>query len=54
MHDGQHERAGMIFIVGDPNVESILMFVIGGDGPRAEFTDESMKELEDAGVWPKA
>lgn len=38
---------------GDPNAESILMFVIGGDGPRAEFTDESMKELEDAGVWPK-
>src|SRR5438094_1582979 len=25
---------------GDPNVESILMFVIGGDGPRAEFTDQ--------------
>jgi hypothetical protein len=38
---------------GDPDKESILMFVIGGDGPRAEFTDESMKELEDAGVWPK-
>jgi hypothetical protein len=37
---------------GDPNEESILMFVIGGDGPRAEFTDESMKELEEAGVWP--
>lgn len=39
---------------GDPNEEAILMFVIGGDGPRAEFTDESMKELADAGVWPKA
>jgi hypothetical protein len=26
--------------------------VIGGDGPRAEFTDDSMKELEHAGVWP--
>jgi hypothetical protein len=38
---------------GNPNEEAILMFVIGGDGPRAEFTDESMKELEDAGVWPK-
>ena len=37
---------------GDPNEEAILMFVIGGDGPRAEFTDESMKELEEAGVWP--
>ncbi len=38
---------------GDPNEDSILMFVIGGDGPRAEFTDESMHELEQAGVWPK-
>ncbi len=38
---------------GDPNAESILMFVIGGDGPRAEFTDQAMAELEQAGVWPK-
>jgi mannose-6-phosphate isomerase-like protein (cupin superfamily) len=37
---------------GDPNHESILMFVIGGDGPKAEFTDESMQQLEVAGVWP--
>ena len=37
---------------GDPNAESILMFVIGGDGPRAEFTDEAMQRLEKAGVWP--
>jgi hypothetical protein len=37
---------------GDKNQEHILMFVIGGDGPRAEFTDDSMKELEHAGVWP--
>jgi hypothetical protein len=36
---------------GDPNVESILMFVIGGDGPRAEFTDQAMDRLEKAGVW---
>ncbi|MGZ3361712.1 MAG: hypothetical protein ACXU84_20515, partial [Xanthobacteraceae bacterium] len=28
---------------GDANQEHILMFVIGGDGPRAEFTDDSMK-----------
>jgi hypothetical protein len=27
------------------------MFVIGGDGPKAEFTDTAMKELEDAGIW---
>jgi hypothetical protein len=38
---------------GDPNDEAILMFVIGGDGPKAEFTDESMHELEAAGVWPR-
>jgi len=37
---------------GDPNAESILMFVIGGDGPRAEFTDQAMERLETAGVWP--
>src|SRR5262249_20284973 len=37
---------------GDPNEESILMFVIGGDAPRAEFTDQAMQELETAGVWP--
>jgi hypothetical protein len=37
---------------GDPNEESILMFVIGGDAPRAEFTDQAMHQLEAAGVWP--
>ena len=37
---------------GDPNAESILMFVIGGNGPKAEFTDDSMHQLEAAGVWP--
>ncbi len=37
---------------GDPNQDSILMFVIGGDAPRAEFTDRAMQELETAGVWP--
>ena len=36
---------------GDPNAESILMFVIGGDAPQAEFTDQAMKRLIDAGVW---
>jgi len=38
---------------GDPNEESILMFVIGGDAPRAEFTDQAMVQLEKAGVWPR-
>jgi hypothetical protein len=33
--------------------DAILMFVIGGDGPKAEFTDRSMKELEEIGVWPR-
>jgi hypothetical protein len=28
------------------------MFVIGGDGPRAEFTAESIADLEKAGKWP--
>ena len=37
---------------GDPNEEAILMFVIGGDAPRAEFTDDAMRELAAAGVWP--
>jgi hypothetical protein len=27
------------------------MFVIGGDAPQAEFTDQAMKRLEDAGAW---
>ena len=36
---------------GDPDAQSILMFVIGGDGPRAEFTDQAMAQLQTAGVW---
>ena len=39
---------------GDPNEEAILMFVIGGDGPRAEFTDQAMDELVAAGAWKRA
>ena len=31
---------------------SILMFVIGGNAPSAEFTRQSMAKLERAGVWP--
>jgi hypothetical protein len=30
----------------------VLMFVIGGNAPSAEFTRESMDELERKGVWP--
>ncbi len=30
---------------------SLLMFVIGGNAPRAEFTTESMRTLAAAGVW---
>lgn len=37
---------------GDANEEAILMFVIGGDAPRAEFTDDAMTRLEKAGAWP--
>ncbi len=36
----------------DPQEESILMFVIGGNAPRAEFTSAAMQALETAGVWP--
>lgn len=35
---------------GDPNSDAILMFVIAGDAPRAEFTEEAMHELAAAGV----
>jgi hypothetical protein len=46
-------RRFMCVTPGDPDQESILMFVIGGDGPQAEFTDRAMQELEHAGVWPR-
>ena len=35
---------------GDPNEYSVLMFVIGGDAPRAEFTTDAMRELQTAGL----
>ena len=35
---------------GDPEAEAILMFVIAGDGPRAEFTSAVMRELDEAGL----
>jgi hypothetical protein len=38
---------------GPKNKPSILMFVIGGDAPSAEFTRESMRNLERAGVLPE-
>jgi quercetin dioxygenase-like cupin family protein len=38
---------------GSKSRHSILMFVIGGNEPKAEFTTESMDELERAGVWPE-
>jgi hypothetical protein len=28
------------------------MFVIGGDAPQAEFSDQAMQRLDKAGVWP--
>jgi len=37
---------------GPKNKHATLMFVIGGDAPSAEFTSESMDELERKGVWP--
>jgi len=38
---------------GDPEEENLLMFVIGGDVPGAEFTDEAVEELSEAGLWPQ-
>ena len=38
---------------GPKNKHSILMFVIGGNEPKAEFTAESMAELERKGIWPE-
>jgi mannose-6-phosphate isomerase-like protein (cupin superfamily) len=38
---------------GPKNKHSVLMFVIGGDAPSAEFTSESMDELERKGIWPE-
>lgn len=37
---------------GPKNRFSVLMFVIGGNAPSAEFTSESMDQLEKRGVWP--
>ena len=37
---------------GPKNKPSILMFVIGGDAPSAEFTSESMRRIEAAGAMP--
>ena len=34
--------------------DAIFMFVIGGNAPKAEFTDKAMKELEELGVWPRS
>lgn len=35
---------------GPKNKYSLLMFVIGGDAPRAEFTAQAMRQLADAGL----
>jgi len=37
---------------GPGGKRGVLMFVIGGNAPSAEFTSESMDELEKKGVWP--
>jgi len=37
---------------GLKNRDSILMVVIAGDSPSSEFTTESMREIERAGVMP--
>ena len=35
---------------GPADEESILMFVIAGDAPAAEFTEDAMAELREAGL----
>jgi len=37
---------------GPKGKRGVLMFVIGGNAPSAEFTSESMEELEEKGIWP--
>jgi len=39
---------------GPKNKDSILMVVIAGNAPSSEFTVDSMKQIERAGVMPKA
>ena len=39
---------------GPGGKRGVLMFVIGGNAPSAEFTSESMDELERRGIWPEA
>jgi quercetin dioxygenase-like cupin family protein len=34
----------------EPDSEHILMFVIGGNGPKAEFSPEAMEELRERGL----
>ena len=38
---------------GPGGKRGVLMFVIGGNAPSAEFTSESMDELEQKGIWPE-
>ena len=46
-------RRFMNITKGPKNKHSLLMFVIGGDQPSAEFTAESINELAAAGLWPE-
>ena len=38
---------------GPGGKRGVLMFVIGGNAPSAEFTSQSMDELERKGIWPE-
>lgn len=37
----------------EPDKEHLLMFVIGGNAPRAEFSPEAMAELKEKGLLPE-
>ncbi|CAE6861657.1 hypothetical protein R69746_07849 [Paraburkholderia aspalathi] len=47
---GAARRFENVTETGNPDEESILMFVIAGDAPRAEYTDQAMAEIEAAGL----
>ncbi len=46
-------RRFMNITKGPKNKHSLLMFVIGGDQPSAEFTAESIGALAASGLWPE-
>lgn len=44
------QRRFMNVTYDEPDKEQVLMFVIGGNGPKAEFSPEAMAELREKGL----